>query len=245
MKISNGTFLVTGSNRGLGRALVEEALAQGARRVFAAARQAQAPHPDPRVSQLVLDVTNAEHIRAAAAQIDELDVLMNNAGVAFYDDLTSRAQIEEHLAVNLFGAFDLTLAVLPQLKSSRGAIVNVLSIAGIASLPIIPSYSISKAAALSMTQGLRALLTGDGVSVHAVLPGPLDTEMSRDFDVPKATPQSAARAIFDGLHKGVEDIFPDPMASLIAESWNQGPSKTMERQNALLVQPPLASAAQF
>jgi short-subunit dehydrogenase len=111
-----------------------------------------------------------------------------------------------------------------------------LSVATFAALPIIPAYSISKAAAFSLSQSLRALLAGRGVRVHAVLAGPVDTDMSRDLDIPKASPQSVARGIFDGIGKGEEDIFPDPISESMAESWRSGASKALERQFAMLVQ---------
>ncbi len=129
----------------------------------------------------------------------------------------------------------MTRAFLPLLTSARGAVVNVLSVASFAALPVIPSYSISKAATLSLSQSLRALLAGNGVSVHAVLTGPTDTDMSRDLDVPKASPQAVGRAIFDGVERGEEDIFPDPMSQSMAESWRSGAAKALERQNAALV----------
>jgi short-subunit dehydrogenase len=94
----------------------------------------------------------------------------------------------------------------------------------------------SKAAAFSLSQSLRALLAGRGVSVHAVMAGPVDTDMSRGFDVPKASPESVARAIFDGVEKGEEDIFPDPMSESMAESWRSGAAKALESQFAALVQ---------
>ena len=107
--------------------------------------------------------------------------------------------------------------------------------AAVAALPVIPAYSISKAAAFSLSQSLRALLAGRGVRVHAVLTGPVDTDMSRGLDVPKASPESVARAIFDGVENGEEDIFPDPMSPSMAESWRSGAVKALERQNAALV----------
>jgi short-subunit dehydrogenase len=104
-----------------------------------------------------------------------------------------------------------------------------------AALPVIPAYSISKAAVFNLTQSLRALLAGQGVSVHAVLAGPVDTDMSRDLDIPKASPESVARAILDGLQNGEEDIFPDPMAQSMAESWRSSAAKALERQFAALL----------
>ena len=107
-----------------------------------------------------------------------------------------------------------------------------------APLPLTPAYAISKAAAFNLTQSLRALLAGRGVRVHAVLTGPTDTDMTRGFDIPKASPESVARAIFDGVENGEEEIFPDPMSQSLAESWRSGAAKALERQNAALVLAP-------
>ena len=235
MTIADRAVLVTGANRGIGQALVEEALRRGAKRVYAGTRQPLA-HFDGRVTPLTLDVTNAAQIQGAVERVESLDILINNAGLALYDDLSDRAAIERHLAVNLFGTYGVTRAFLPSLTLSRGAIVNVLSVAAFAPVPIVPAYSISKAAAFSLTQSLRALLAGRGVSVHAVLAGPVDTDMSRGFDVPKASPESVARAIFDGVEKEEEDIFPDPMSESLAESWRSGAVKALEREFAGLVE---------
>src|ERR1700732_4140290 len=188
MTIKDRVVLITGANRGIGQALVEEALRRGAKRVYAGTRQLLA-HPDGRVTPLIMDVTDAKQIQAAVKSVESLDLLINNAGVALYDDLSDRGALEQHLAVNLFGTYGVTQAFLPLLTLSRGAIVNVLSVAALAALPIIPAYSISKAAAFSLSQSLRALLVGQGVSVHAVLAGPVDTDMSRGFDVPQASPE--------------------------------------------------------
>ena len=108
----------------------------------------------------------------------------------------------------------MTRPFLPLLRRSKGATVNNLSLAALAALPVIPAYSISKAAAFNMTQSLRTLLAGQGVTVHAVVLGPIDTDMNRGFETPKASPESAAQRIFDGLEKGEDDIFPDA-ASLV------------------------------
>jgi NAD(P)-dependent dehydrogenase (short-subunit alcohol dehydrogenase family) len=234
MSLKDKNVVVTGGNRGIGQALVEEALKRGAKRVFAGTRQ-PLTHSDKRVTPLALDVTDAAQIEEAVERVESLDLLINNAGLALYDDLSDRVALERHLAVNLFGTFDVTQAFLPQLTRSRGAIVNVLSVTAFAALPLIPAYSISKAAAFSLSQSLRALLAGRGVRVHAVLTGPVDTDMSRGLDIPKASPESVARAIFDGVARGEEDIFPDPMSESMAQSWRSGAVKALERQYAALV----------
>jgi NAD(P)-dependent dehydrogenase (short-subunit alcohol dehydrogenase family) len=234
MKLENKIILITGANRGIGRALVEEALKRGAKRVYAGTR-VPFTHPDPRVTPLVLDVTNADQIEKAAREVGSLDILINNAGVAFYDDLSDRTMLERHFAVNFYGMYNLSQAFLPSLTQTHGAIVNILSVVALAPLPIIASYSVSKAAAFSLTQSLRAYLAGKGVRVHAVLTGPVDTDMNRGLDIPKASPESAAHAIFEGVEKEEEDIFPDPMSASMAEGWRGGPVKAMERQNAQFV----------
>jgi NAD(P)-dependent dehydrogenase (short-subunit alcohol dehydrogenase family) len=187
-------------------------------------------HSDQRVTPLTLDVTNATQIQQAVTEIGSLDVLINNAGIAMYDDLSKPDVIEQHLAVNLFGPLNVTRAFLPLLKRSKGAVVNNLSTSALAALPII-----SKAAALSMTQSLRAFLAGQGVTVHAILTGPVDTDMTRSVDFPKASPESVAAAIFDGLEKGEEEIFPDPTSQSIADGWRNGVAKALERQVAAFV----------
>jgi NAD(P)-dependent dehydrogenase (short-subunit alcohol dehydrogenase family) len=234
MTIEDKAVLVTGANRGIGQALVEEALRRGAKRVYAGTREPLV-HLDRRVTPLTLDVTDAAQTQAAVESVESLDILINNAGLALFDDLGDRTALEQHLAVNLFGTYGVTQAFLPVLTRSRGAIVNVLSLAAWAAVPIVPAYSISKAAAFSLTQSLRALLAGRGVRVHAVLSGPVDTDMIRDWDIPKSSPESVARAIFDGVENGEEDIFPDPMSGSMAESWRSGAVKAFERQNAAFV----------
>jgi NAD(P)-dependent dehydrogenase (short-subunit alcohol dehydrogenase family) len=241
MAIADAAVLVTGANRGIGQALVEEALRRGARRVYAGTRVPLA-HPDERVTTLDLDVTSAAQVQDAAGKVVSLDLLINNAGMALNDDLSDRAALEQHLAVNLFGTHAMIMAFRPLLARSRGAIVNILSVNSLAALPLLPAYSVSKAAAFNLTQSLRALLARQGVSVHAVLAGPVDTDMLRGSDIPKASPESVARAIFDAVENGEEDIFPDPASQFVAESWRDGAAKALERQLALLVQAPSVTA---
>ncbi len=235
MTLTDKTILITGANRGLGQALVDEALRRGATRVYAASRQPIA-HPDDRVTPMIMDVTDWAQIKLAVESVDSLDILINNAGISLPDDLSDRAPFEQHFEVNVYGPLMVTQALLASLTQSRGRIVNVVSIGAFAAVPILPAYSASKAAAFSVTQSLRALLAGRGVKVHAVLPGPIDTDMIRDLPIPKTPPESVAQAIFDGLENEEEEIFPDPFSEMQAESWRMGAAKQLERQNAALVQ---------
>jgi NAD(P)-dependent dehydrogenase (short-subunit alcohol dehydrogenase family) len=231
MTFTDTTVLITGANRGLGRALVAEALERGAKRVYAGTR-GPLTHPDGRVTPIRLDVTDTDDIRAAAEEIGALDLLVNNAGISLPDALDDKDALERHFAVNCFGPYAVTQAFLPALRRSRGRIVNILSLSGVAAMPLQPTYSMSKAAAFSMTQSLRMLTAGEGISVHAVLLGPTDTDMTRGFDIPKAAPDAVARRVFDGVEKGEEDLFPDPLSASATAGWDGGPTKALERHMA-------------
>lgn len=233
--ISGRSVLITGGNRGIGRALAEEALNRGAGRVYVGTRKALADNGDPRVTQLALDITNGADIEQAVDKVGSLDILINNAGLALYDDLSDPSTVLRHLEVNLFGTYAVIQAFLPALVRSGGSIVNNLSVNALAPLPIIPAYSISKAAAFSLTQSLRVILAGQGVRVHAVLTGPVDTDMTRGLEIPKATPQSVAQGIFDGVQNDDDEIFPDPMSRSLAQSWRDGAAKVLEHQYAALL----------
>jgi len=238
--IEGKTVLITGANRGIGRALVDEVLSRGASRVYAGTRTPLG-HADGRVVPLILDVTDRAQIRSAVEQVESLDILISNAGVSLGGEL-DRAVIEHHLSVNLFGTLDVIQAFLPLVIDSGGAVVSVLSLAAVAAVPFDPNYSISKGASLSLSQVLRGQLAPRGVTVHAVLPGPVDTDMVRHLDLPKTSAESVAQAIVDGLERGDEEIFPDPMSAAIADGWSGGVVKALERQFASYVEAdPVAS----
>jgi NAD(P)-dependent dehydrogenase (short-subunit alcohol dehydrogenase family) len=230
------SVLITGANRGLGRALLDEVLRRGATLVYAASRQPMT-HPDDRVMPVVLDVTQPAQIRAVADRVDSLDILVNNAGISLPDDLSGRESMDSHLAVNLYGTWSVTDAFLPALIRAGGAIVNVVSLAAFAAVPVLPAYSVSKAALFALTQSQRALLTAHGVTVHAVIAGPIDTDMVRDLPFPKTSPEDVARGVLDGVERSEEEIFPDPLALNFEAAWYAGDAKALERQNAALVQP--------
>jgi NAD(P)-dependent dehydrogenase (short-subunit alcohol dehydrogenase family) len=233
MSIAGKSILITGANRGIGRALVDEALRRGARRVYAGTR-GPLHHGDARVVPLILDVTEPEAIQSAAEHVASLDMLVNNAGVALGGELDATS-IERHLAVNLYGTLGVIEEFLPRLTETQGSIVNVLSLAAVAAVPFDPNYSISKSAGLSLAQVLRAHLAGRGVRVHIVLPGPVETDMTRHLELAKSSPEAVAQGIFDGVERGEEEIFPDPMSAAIAEGWSRGVVKALEREFAAYV----------
>lgn len=240
MQIRDSVALVTGANRGIGRAFVEALLERGARRVYATARDlasldALAALDRHRVVTLRLDVTSAADAQAAAAQAPDVALLVNNAGALTVGAPTevpletARADME----TNYFGTLNVTKAFLPVLEQRQGAIVNMLTVVALASMPRLSAYNASKAAGLSLTQSLRADLATRGIAVHGVFPGPVDTDMARRFEMPKTAAIEVARATLDGVEAGEEDIFPDPTSRQVYAAWRQD-HKAVERQFAAM-----------
>jgi len=234
MPLTGATILITGANRGLGKALVREALARGAERIYAGTRQALG-YDNDRVTPLTLDITDAAQVTAAAAAVGSLDILVNNAGIMQPDLPFDPDALQRHLEVNTYGSARMTQAFLPALAKSRGRVINMLSCVALAPLPMFPSYSSSKAAAFSVTKTFRALHAAEGIRFHAVLAGPIDTEMTRMLPVPKISPEAAAAAIFDAVDAGKEEIFPDEATAGLEAIWPAGADKILETQFAQLV----------
>ncbi|HEY6558516.1 MAG TPA: SDR family NAD(P)-dependent oxidoreductase [Polyangiaceae bacterium] len=242
MKTKESIALVTGANRGLGRALVQTLLSAGARRIYAGARDPRTlldlvSQGEGRIIPIALDVANPASLLTAAESARDVTLLVNNAGVlASYDVLGSTAaQVAEDFAVNCFGVVSATKAFLPALeragRASGAALLNVLSVVSLANMPSLGGYSASKAAAFSFTQALRAELGTRGIEVFAAFPGPIDTDMVRAMDMKKTSPEDVARAIVEGLTQGILDIAPDPVSRELLALWKQDP-KALERQFA-------------
>jgi NAD(P)-dependent dehydrogenase (short-subunit alcohol dehydrogenase family) len=243
MNIAGETVLVSGANRGLGRALVEACLEAGARRIYAGARDPQrlddvvATAPD-RVVPLPLDITDPRSLAAAAERAADVSVLFNNAGVlASYSVLASGDEdIAQDFATNCFGMLAATKAFLPALaragaRPAGAALVNVLSIVSLTSLPALGGYSASKAAAYSITQALRSELAARHIAVHAVLAGSIDTDMVRAMEMPKTPPLEVARNIVRAVQQGQDDILPESGSQAMFEVWRRDP-RALERQLA-------------
>jgi NAD(P)-dependent dehydrogenase (short-subunit alcohol dehydrogenase family) len=239
MHIKDSVALVTGANRGIGRAFVDALLEQGARRVYATARDLASVEPlaqiDRRVTVMKLDVTNAADARAAAANASDVSLLINNAGVLTLGGLAqvSLDAVRNALETNFIGTLNVTNAFIPALEQRRGTIVNMLTLVALASMPGLAAYNASKAAALSLTQSFRADLGKRGITVHGVFPGAVDTDMIRDFQMPKTPAIDVARATLGGIEAGEEDIFPDPMSRHLYTAWRED-HKAVERQFAAM-----------
>ena len=236
MKINGATALVTGSNRGIGKAIVEELQKNGIKKIYAAARNAESISINgDNVETVALDITDHEAVKALANKLTDVDLLINNAGVNRMAALAASEDMQgarEEMEVNYFGTLAMCRAFAPVLKQNGGgAIVNLLSILARVNLPLMGSLCASKAAGLSMVQGLRAELAVQQTAVIAVMPGAVDTDMSKDFPPPKMPASEVAQAIVQGLEEGLEEIYPGEMASGMNQGLNADP-KTVEKELA-------------
>ncbi len=240
MTIQESVAFVTGANRGIGKAYIEALVQAGARRIYAAARSADslkaivAIAPD-RIIPIALDVTNADQVNAAAQTAQDVTLLINNAGVIgagglFIANSVETAQWE--MNTNYFGTLSMVRAFAPILKrNGGGAIINMLSVVAIANAPIFSSYSASKAALQSLTQGIRAELAQQGTQVIGVFPGPVDTAMAEGVAGDKAEPIAVAKAALQAVEAGVEDVYPDPVSQSAFTEISK-PLKVVEKQFA-------------
>ncbi|MFD1695758.1 SDR family oxidoreductase [Roseibium aestuarii] len=235
--IKGSTALVTGANRGIGKAFVTGLLARGAVKVYAAARNTHslaplvADHGD-RVVPLTLDVTREQDVADAVARAGDISLLINNAGTAAFSSFTAEDAVEsarEEMETNYIGPLRLSRAFAPVLKANGGgAIINLGSIASYVNFPVLGTYSASKAAVHSLTQGLRAQLAGQATQVLGVYPGPVDTDMAAGFDTDKTSPEAVVKAILDALEQGEDSVFPDVASSQLHGQFQADPSATAQ-----------------
>ena len=245
-KIEGSVALVTGANRGIGKAIAEKLLERGAKKVYAGARDPKTVSEltekyGDRVVPLKLDVTDVAEVAKAVSAAGDLQLLFNNAGVVQGHDLTSKDIVDQarnEMEVNYFGPLNLLQQFAPTLKENGGgSVVNVASIAGLTNFPLYPTYSASKAAIHSLTQGARMLLGSQGTQVAGVYPGPVDTDIARDIEMDKAAPQTVANAILDGVEDGSEDIFPDPFAAQFGQQYQSSPKESEQSIAAMVSEP--------
>lgn len=231
MKIQNATALVTGANRGIGKAVVLKLLERGVKRVYCGARNPEqlkdlVRENGDRVVPLEVDVTKPEQVQKAAEMVPGLDLLINNAGVLHWAGFCEGGldDIRQDMETNYFGTLSMVRAFLPKLeKSENAAIVNLGSIVSFGSMAPIAGYSASKAAEHSLTQALRIELGPRGIEVIGVYPGPVDTDMAKDLEMDKTPASSVAEAIVEGIEEGRAYIFPDPMAAEVGSTWEKEP----------------------
>jgi NAD(P)-dependent dehydrogenase (short-subunit alcohol dehydrogenase family) len=237
-EVKGRTVLVTGADGGIGRALVDAFVKAGAARVWAATRKpAKAAGEDAVVRPLQLDITDGKSVAAAAkAAGADLDILVNNAGVTAIAGLLDADTTEgarREIEVNYLGTLEVIRAFAPSMKTrGQGVIVNVLTVLAHVNLPSMGSYCASKAAALSMTQGVRAELMPWGVRVAAIFPSTVDTPASADSPPPKLRPAQVAGAVVAMIRDGTEDHYPGRFAADLHAGWRDSP-KVVERELGL------------
>jgi NAD(P)-dependent dehydrogenase (short-subunit alcohol dehydrogenase family) len=222
MQIQGSVALVTGANRGLGKAFVEALLARGATKVYAGTRRPVSAGDDPRQVPVQLDVTSATDISAAAARCPDVTLLVNNAGILLANSALqdgSDAALRQEMEVNVYGLLGMTRAFAPILrKNGGGAIVNMLSVVSWFTVPFTATYCASKHAALAVSDGSRIELRRQKTQVVGVYAGYIDTDMAAGIDQPKTPPRQIADRALDGVEQRQNHVHADARAE---EVWRQ------------------------
>jgi NAD(P)-dependent dehydrogenase (short-subunit alcohol dehydrogenase family) len=226
MQLANATVLITGANRGIGLAFTREALARGARKVYAAARD-PASVTLPGVEPLKLDVTRLDEVAAAARHCGDVTLLVNNAGIAKFGGYLAEDSVEaarQHLETNFFGPLHMCRAFAPVLAAhGGGAILNVLSVASWIHSPLLASYGASKSAAWALTNALRHELRAQGTQVLGLHVGFVDTDLVREVQLPKSPASLVVQRSFDALEAGAEEVLADERARQIKQGLSEEP----------------------
>jgi NAD(P)-dependent dehydrogenase (short-subunit alcohol dehydrogenase family) len=218
MKLQDAVVLVTGANRGIGRAFAEIALARGARKVYAGARDLTRIQSTG-VQPLKLDVTSDADVAAAAIACKDVTLVVNNAAVARFKGILAADGIDSartHFETNVIGILRMTLAFAPILAvNGGGAFLNVLSVASWINSGAMTAYGVSKAAAWALTNGLRNELRPQNTQVLSLHMGYVDTDMTRDLEVAKVSPESIVHNAYDALEGGASEVLADERSRLI------------------------------
>lgn len=225
MQLDNATVFITGANRGIGLAFAREALARGARKVYAGARD-PASVTLPGVEAIRLDVTNPADVAAAAQRCGDVTLLVNNAGVATFGGFldSSIEAVRAQFDTNVIGPMLVARAFAPVLAANGGgAILNVLSVASWISSPQLAVYGATKSAAWSLTNGLRHELRAQGTQVLGLHMGFVDTDLTRGIDSPKSTPEAIVRQAFDALQAGADEVLADEITRQVKQGLSAQP----------------------
>ena len=221
MKIEGSVALVTGADRGLGRVFARELASRSAARVYGTARDPAAV-TEPGVMPVALDITDPDRVAQVARQCADVSLLVNNAGVMKASTFTGAPNLDAarlEMETNYFGTLSMCRAFTPVLAANGGgAIVNMLSVTSFYTNPLDASYGASKAAAWSLTNGIRTELAHQGTLVVAVHASFIDTDMAAGLDVPKISPESVARQAFDAVEAGQVEVLADERSRFVKAS---------------------------
>jgi NAD(P)-dependent dehydrogenase (short-subunit alcohol dehydrogenase family) len=243
MRLEDAIALVTGANGGIGKYYVEALRTAGVSRIYAGARNPNslanlAAIDSQRIIPMPLDITDEQSVIAAASECKDVNLLINNAGIGLLKGFISATDLSSaraEMEVNYFGTLAMCRAFAPVLQANGGgAIVNMLSILGKVNFPLNASYSAAKAAAILMTQGVRAELAAQGTLVVGVMPGTVDTEGSRNFPPPKVSPEVVAQEALQAVIDEVEDVYPGEQAKEMAAQLVKDP-KALEKMMATML----------
>lgn len=231
MKIKDSVVFVTGANRGIGAAFAQALLARGAKKVYAGARD-PASVTMPGVVAVKLDVTRDDEVAAAAAQCQDVTLVINNAGIARYGAFLaadSADLIREQLETNFFGILRMSQAFAPVLAANGGgALLNVLSVASWINRSLLAGYGATKSAAWALTNGLRSEMVEQGTQVLALHMGFVETDLTKDLDVPKQTPEAIVKAALDALEAGESEVMADEMTRKVKAGLSSTPASYMQ-----------------
>jgi NAD(P)-dependent dehydrogenase (short-subunit alcohol dehydrogenase family) len=232
----NKTVFVTGANRGIGEALVRALLTHKVKKIYAGARDTKnlPDFKDARVVPVQLDITNRDQVKQAALVANDIDLLINNAGVSTFASVVAGTDedLQRDMQVNYFGTLSVINSFAPVIeKNGGGSIANISSVLGLAPMAGVGGYSASKAALHSATQAMRAELKARKILVHGIYPGPIDTDMSKGFEMAKTSAKETAENILAGIAAGKEEIFPDAFSQQIGAVYATNP-KAVEQQFA-------------
>lgn len=234
--MENKTIFLTGANGGLGKAFIKELISLDPKKIYCAARDTKTlddiKEMDRRIETVELDITDQNSIENAVSGIEDLDILINNAGTN-----TNQRLFDENftdIEINLKGTMNLTKMFFEKLKHNNAKVINITSVLALVNLPLMADYCISKSALHSFTQALRAELGQFGCEVYEVLPGPIETRMTEGAPMPKAKPEDIVKAIFDTVAKKEFEIFPDDFSKMIKQRLETEPN-AVEQEFALSV----------
>jgi len=226
MKLDNAVVFITGANRGIGLAFAREALARGARKVYACARN-PASVTLAGVEPVQLDVTNSSDVAAAAARCGDVTLLINNAGIANFGGFLAEGSVESvraQLETNFFGPLRLSKAFAPVLAANGGgAILNVLSVASWINRPQLGTYGASKSAAWGLTNSLRHELRAQNTQVIGMHVGFVDTDLTSTIDMPKSSPDVIVRYVLDSVEAGAEEVLADERTRQVKQGLSAEP----------------------